>query len=339
MAKKKDKKATEKRRAKSRQEKEQKRHLKSVKQRHKAVPSLPVMMPSPSFADMKAPAGFRTVSVSQALMEFGRPLVDDATGSTEVQNEIFGLVNGIWNYEIMLQDVGAESLEQTKDGLIRTMNALLKIQNDEAEGLFQKMIERKQHLFPDDIQPELPTVMFMRKELSHLVAAFNYGGMSFSSRVIPPDEHDREVIRKIGRMDRYIIEGADYDQWEGFYFSLEEAVRDAFEKWLNDKGATDHSEIFSFHIELFLNFVYRYRHEDPVILNSVPPSYVEEFLFDFLLRKLIVEPHEYVTFPPALKFFYRFLHEKGYLPDPEPMIHLIDALEPRFIEVLRERFG
>jgi len=339
MAKKKDKKATEKRRAKSKQEKEQKRHLKLVKQRQKAAPSLPLLMPNPSFADMEAPDGFRTVSLSQALMEFGKPLIDDATGSTKALNEIFGVVNGIWNYEIMLQDVGADSLEQTKDGLISDMKALLKIQNDEAEGMFQEMIERKQHLFPDDIQPELPTVMFMRKELSHLVAAFNYGGMSFSSRMIPPDEHDREVIRKIGRMDRYIIERANYYQWEGFYFSLEEAVRDAFEKWLDDKGATDQSETFSFHIELFLNFVYRYRHEDPVILSSVPPAYVDEFLFDFLVRKLIAEPHEYVTFPPALKFFYRFLHEKGYLPDPEPMIHLIDALEPEFIEVLRERFG
>ena len=75
------------------------------------------------------------------------------------------------------------------------------------------------------------------------------------------------------------------------------------------------------------------------MLRSVPPAYLEEFLFDYLLRKLIAEPHEYVTFPPTLKFFYRFLSEKGYLPGPESVIQVIDALEADFIEVLRERFG
>ena len=339
MAKKKDKKATEKRRAKSKQEKEKKRHLKLVKEKQKSLPSPPSLMTRPSFADMEAPDGFRTVSVSQALMEFGKPLMGEAEESPKALNEVFEVVNGIWNYEIMLKDKATHKLEEMKETMIGRMKTLLKIQNDEAEQLLQEMIDRKQHLFPDEIQPEIPTVMFMRKGLSHLIAPFNYTGMSFSERTIPPDEHDKEVMEKITRMDRHIIDRTDYNEWEDFYFSMEEEVRDVFEKWLSEKGSIEQSQTFASNIELFLNFIYRYAHEDLVILDAVQPAYFEEFLFDHLLRKLIAEPHEYVTFPPALKFFFRFLHEKGYLPNPEYVIHVIDALEPEFIDILRERFG
>jgi len=54
---------------------------------------------------------------------------------------------------------------------------------------------------------------------------------------------------------------------------------------------------------------------------------------------MMVEPMEYVYGPPALKLFYRFLHEKGYLDNPEDMIRKIDKLEPYFIEVLRKQFS
>lgn len=296
-------------------------------------------MTPPSFADIQAPDGFRPVSFSQALMEFGKPLINDAEGSPKALNEVLEVVNGIWSYEIMLTDEATGKLEEMKDAMIHRMKTLLKIQNDEAERLLQEMIDRKRHLFPEAIQPEIPTVMFMRKGLSHLIAPFNYSGMSFAEKAIPPDERDKDVIEKITKMDRHIIDGTDYGEWEDFYFSMEEAVRDAFEKWLNQKGSTEHSETFASNIELFLNFIYRYAHEDLVILDAVQPAYFEEFLFDHLLRKLIAEPHEYVTFPPALKFFFRFLHEKGYLPSLEHVIPVIDVLEHEFIVVLRERFG
>ena len=40
---------------------------------------------------------------------------------------------------------------------------------------------------------------------------------------------------------------------------------------------------------------------------------------DWLMRKVMVKPPEYTQWPPALRLFYRFLSEKGYLDDPEPM--------------------
>jgi hypothetical protein len=99
-----------------------------------------------------------------------------------------------------------------------------------ARELFKKMIESKDHLFPDEIQPKNLPFMFLRKELSHLIAPFNCSAMRFSSEPIPPDEHDREAIEKMKRMDRYIVEGTEYDEWEHFYFSMEEGVSDRFEE-------------------------------------------------------------------------------------------------------------
>lgn len=53
----------------------------------------------------------------------------------------------------------------------------------------------------------------------------------------------------------------------------------------------------------------------------------------------MMEPHEHVDWPPVLKLFYNFLYEKEYLNDPAFIIEVIDDLEPRFIDALRNRFS
>jgi insertion element IS1 protein InsB len=40
---------------------------------------------------------------------------------------------------------------------------------------------------------------------------------------------------------------------------------------------------------------------------------ITEFFMDWLMRKVMVQPPEYTLWPPALRLFYRFLSEKGYL--------------------------
>ena len=79
---------------------------------------------------------------------------------------------------------------------------------------------------------------------------------------------------------------------------MEEAVKQLYEEWVNQKGATEWSQTFVFNLELSPNFIYRYMHDDLVILKSVPPEYFEEFFFDYILRKLITESHEYVIYAP-----------------------------------------
>ena len=69
-------------------------------------------------------------------------------------------------------------------------------------------------------------------------------------------------------------------------------------------------------------------------LNSME---CEEFFIDYLLRKVMAKPPEYTQWPPALRLFYRFLSEKDYLDDPEPMMASLHAIEPDFIALVQQR--
>jgi hypothetical protein len=53
--------------------------------------------------------------------------------------------------------------------------------------------------------------------------------------------------------------------------------------------------------------------------------------------KVMVTPPAYTQWPPALRLFYRFLSEKGYLDDPEPIIAGLPAIEPHFIALVKQR--
>jgi hypothetical protein len=76
--------------------------------------------------------------------------------------------------------------------------------------------------------------------------------------------------------------------------------------------------------------------KSPKVLNEVFGIASKIWNYEIMLNdrgpdKLIAEPHEYVSFPPTLKLFYRFLHEKGYIADPENVNLVIDTLGPNFI--------
>ena len=55
------------------------------------------------------------------------------------------------------------------------------------------------------------------------------------------------------------------------------------------------------------------------------------------MRKVMVKPPEYTQWPPALRLFYRFLSEKGYLNNPESIIAGLQAIEPDFIALVKQR--
>ncbi|OPX32944.1 MAG: hypothetical protein B1H11_13355, partial [Desulfobacteraceae bacterium 4484_190.1] len=112
-----------------------------------------------------------------------------------------------------------------------------------------------------------------------------------------------------------------------------------FRRWLIAKGVKESAENFSSCLYIYFDFIYGYMHDEVVIFKSVPDQYFIEFFEDFLIRKLMADPGEYVSWPPALKLFYQFLYEKEYLDNPEAMIRRIDAIEPYFIEVLKKQFS
>jgi len=324
-----------KKRAQSQQKRKKKKKLRLIKN----TPSNNVSyMERPSFSDIEAPDGFRPVSISQAMMEYAKPVMEK--GENEGNEDINLAMHAgmlLWNYTISLED-GHEDRKMKKE-IIRLLAKEFDMSKSDAGLFLEKMIERKEHLFPKDIQPKHAMTMFIRKELTHLITGFNYNKIDFSSSPIPPDREDKEMVESIQRMDQYIAGGADYDKWEDHYFQMEEICRNRFELWLKEKGHEEYCENFPFYTETYLNFVYRYNHDDLTTLKSIIPEYLEEFFADHVLRKVIMEPYEYTFFPPAMKLLYTFLSEKGYMDDCTALTGIIDEMEPHFINILRKRFG
>jgi len=181
--------------------------------------------------------------------------------------------------------------------------------------------------------------MFIRKEVHYLITPFDYKRLALSDEIFPADQEEEKLIEKIQQLDGYIEDSADYSSYEDLLFSLQDACQERFEKWLTAKGLKEDIRDFSRCLTIYLDFIYGYMHDDTVILKAVPDIYFLEFFEDFLLRKMMVEPGEYIFWPPALKLFYQFLDEKGYLDNPDDLISKIDKVEPYFIEVLRKQFS
>lgn len=295
-------------------------------------------MERPSFSDMEPPDGFRPVSISQAMMEYAKPVMEMGENQgIEDMNLAMQAGMLLWNYSISLEDGHAD--KKMKKEIIRLLAKEFDMSRSDAGLFLEQMIERKEHLFPKDIQPKHAMTMFVRREMTHLITGFNYNKIDFSSSPIPPDREDRDMVESVQRMDQYIAGGSDYDTWEDHYFEMEEKCGNRFELWLKEKGHEEYCENFPFYTETYLNFVYRYNHDDLTTLKSITPEYLEEFFADYVLRKVIIEPYEYTLFPPAMKLLYKFLSEKGYMDDHTAITEIIDQIGPSFIRILRKRFG
>ncbi|MGC8602059.1 MAG: hypothetical protein ACP5VS_00045 [Desulfomonilaceae bacterium] len=169
---------------------------------------------------------------------------------------------------------------------------------------------------------------------------FDYGSLNLSPKTIHPTADDLKVIHNLNRLDQYIMRCADYEKYEELLWDVQHGCLERFCLWLTDKGIEEHQDIFAYLTDTYITFIYGYPHEEPVTLKSGPGKYFVEFMVAFLLLKTSMEPWEYTLCPAAMRLFYKFLHEKGYLVEcPDRMIVLIDRLEPHFIEILMERFS
>ncbi len=293
----------------------------------------------PGIADMEAPAGFRAINMSQAILEYSKPLEQYVkTDSKDGLNILMQSAMLLWNYANSVQR-GKEDEKEEKD-IIDIFRRTFRLEYSEANEMVKKMVERFDYLFPVDKQPKerFGPFMFIRKEIRNIIRPFDYSALKLSNEIIPPDEKDREVIERINKLDSYIKAEADYEEYENLLLELKEECMERFKKWLADKRLSE--EIISLYdcINIYFDFIYGYMHDDIVLLKSVPAIYFEDFFRDFLLRKMYVEPNEYVYWPPALRLFYRFLYEKNYLEHPDYFIKEIDYIEPHFIEVLKKQF-
>ena len=334
MAKKK-KRDISKRRAKAREKTKRKRSLRLVKARA-AAESKTILRPG--LPHMGAPEGFRSISMSQAMMEYAKPLMQYAKDEENALNEILQSGMLIWNYAISVEE--GERDIKIESEIVKSLASAYRLKRDEAADLLRKMLDRYAFLFPKDRQPEPGTpFMFIRKEVHYLITPFDYKRLALSDEIFPADQEEEKLIEKIQQLDGYIEDSADYSSYEDLLFSLQDACQERFEKWLTAKGLKEDIRDFSRCLTIYLDFIYGYMHDDTVILKAVPDIYFLEFFEDFLLRKMMVEPGEYIFWPPALKLFYQFLDEKGYLDNPDDLISKIDKVEPYFIEVLRKQFS
>lgn len=293
----------------------------------------------PPIAAIDTPKGFRAISTSQAIFDYAEPIMEHINpNDPKGMDKGFGLAAQVWNYALTVED-GKDYTKLKKD-ILKALISTIKMTSDEADKFLMMMIERKNHLLPPDMQPKQTNVMYIRKEVSHLIKEFDYSKIEIPDEPIPPDGKDKKLVENIRRIDTYITDGVDYSEWEKDCINIEEECSRRFKKWLKDKGLHDEFVMdFPFNVGLFLTFVYRYIHDEIVLLKSVPEEYFAEFYLDFVLRKVIAKPHELVLYMPSLKLFYKFLFEKQYLDDPEPFIRVLDNLEPVFMKILRERFS
>jgi hypothetical protein len=181
--------------------------------------------------------------------------------------------------------------------------------------------------------------MFIRKEVRHLIRPFEYGKLNISDRFIPSDTTDQKALDKLTQLDTLVMDQADYEQFESLLTEVKDKCEERFRQWLVAKGLDEHAEDFAGCLFIFFDFVYGYMHDDVIIIKTVADQYWMEFFEDFLIRKMMAAPAEYILWPPALKLFYQFLHEKGYLNNPDKIIGRIDKIEPYFIEVLKHQFS
>ena len=335
MGKKKNKTKISKRQQKAKQHKAKKRKLRLVKTG--TGKSGPSFMERPGMPHMGAPEGFRSISFSQAIIEYGRPLLEkaDDDNATDAAMQLAGL---FWNYALSVRD--GERDRKIENQIIKGAKSGLGLNKMEAQELIQKMVARYQYLFPENIQPDrLSPFLFIRKEVRHPIRPFDYSKLKLSDQLIPADTADQEAIGRLIKLDTLVMGQADYSEYEYLLHEVKDRFEDLFRQWLIAKGMEEYAADFTDCPYIFFEFIYGYVHDDLIVLKTVTNRYWMEFFEDFLLRKIMVDPAQYVLWPPALKLFYRFLHEKGYLDGPDMIIEQIDQIEPYYIDVLKRQFS
>ena len=323
------------------QQKYQKNNAKSSQSKPKKkksfFPGIQQLINRTPMSDIPSPDGFIPISIMQGIMEYAKPFMAlSKSDDIKEKSAVLQIVQTAWNYCIALED--GKQNEETKMKLIDSIVSIYGMDLKEANDFLEKMIQRKKDLFPPEMQKKPSMTMYMKKQAIKPLTAFNYKTLDLSKDPIPPDTKDKEVINAIIKMDQFIEDQADYDDWEDHYLSMEKACSDRFNKWLNDKGLTEYCQLFPYWAETYINFIYRYMHNDIVLLKNVPPKFIEELLTDYVLRKVMANPEEYVQLIPAIKSLYTFLYEKGYFDNPTPIIDIFSAAEPLFFDILKKRY-
>lgn len=328
-----------KRRNKAAQKKQQKRNAKAEAARRKPIVQV---VPRPGISEMGAPEGFRAIGMAQAMMEFAKPLQEHLGKSPQSMddlNKLMKLSMLLWNHA--LDEEKGEGRSARKSEVIEALSDAFGMSGEDAEALRVRMVARRTWLFPDDVQPAERTspVMIMRKETLADIKPFNYDRLQHTRDEIPPTDKDRALIDKIKQLDRFMEEEADYGEYEKLLTETKDEAEKRFKLWLADRGFPAENHGLSGCLHIYFDFVYGYMHDHVVTLRTITLNYLTELFEDFLIRKVYGDPREYVEWPPAIKLFYLFLKDKGYMESIDSITSMINAMELRLMSVLKKQFG
>ena len=172
-----------------------KRKLRLVKPRPK--PNTQILY-RPSLPHMGAPEGFRSISMSQAIMEYTKPIMKFVEDNENDLDNAMQISMVLWNYSVSIER--GNEYKGLEKKILKGLKKTFGMDKDESHDLLKKMVERYSYLFPKDIQPKagMP-FMFIRKELKYLIKPYDYNKLTLSSESIPPDQDDRDLINKIER--------------------------------------------------------------------------------------------------------------------------------------------
>ena len=99
------------------------------------------------------------------------------------------------------------------------------------------MVDRKHFLFPEEEQPTGTPYVFMSKEVSHLIARFDYERLNIGSGIIPANGLDSKVLKNLEKLDQGIESSEDYDKLEKHFLDVELGLLKRFSRWLVQKEA------------------------------------------------------------------------------------------------------
>jgi len=100
-------------------------------------------------------------------------------------------------------------------------------------------------------------------------------------------------------------------EWESDFFETSDDMGKRFFEWLVFKGVSDNAENLVHAAEAFMNFMFFYAGGDLDCPGSIQ---FDDFFLDHILRKIHMEdPAMFAMRPVALKLFYDFLADIGYI--------------------------
>jgi hypothetical protein len=299
-------------------------------------PFLDGWMPPDDFGDSDALEGFRPISIAQAMMEYGRPLVESlAPQNADDMEGAQLMVSTLWNLAISIER--GETSNDSREKVVRAFAEVLEQPEDQVDAMVQVMLDRKTWLFPPDLQPDMSMLMIMRKEERHDITFVTEASLLAGDPAYSANDDDNALHDQLVDLDLKIANEDDGDEWQDALNDVKEEADRRFRAWLEPRVAAEHLDDLLFVVNLFMDFAYFFL---GCSMTSLRQQDFEEFFLEFILQKVnLDDPTCMEKWPAALKLFYSFLADVGYVDDAQSARSHIDSVHEVYTDSLRKFYG